>query len=71
MITHENGVFQFTGEDAEYMRREFDHPDPDGVARRRAFLKEASESMQGAVYLPDGSVLVHLVHVEEEDAHGF
>ncbi len=69
MVTHENGVFYFTGNDSKRLQRELDHPNLEALHRRRAFMREAAESEKDSIRLPDGSILVHVTIKDNE--HGF
>lgn len=56
----ENGDLILTGENAKYVLYEFEHPDPEALRRRRAFLKEARERVKRTTRYQDGSMYMHI-----------
>jgi len=45
MIREEYGCFIFTGEEAKSFKYQLEHPDPVQAERRRAFIRNARQSM--------------------------
>ncbi|MFT8889624.1 MAG: hypothetical protein ABF904_12510 [Ethanoligenens sp.] len=56
----ENGDLVLTGENAKYVLHEFEHPDPEALRRRQAFLKEARECVKSSTRLKDGRIIMHI-----------